>query len=89
MNKNPNGRPAIAGRVSPVRYGASLLAEIDRQRIDCGQSRAAWLRDTALDRVNAEAPDTLAWTDLEEAGIDIIKVFRNIGKEKGWDRYLA
>lgn len=69
--KNLGGRPEIGGKIGPVSYGDSLLAEIDRRAAAAGQSRSAWLRDVALHAANATAPETLAWSQMTDAGIDI------------------
>jgi hypothetical protein len=69
--RNLGGRPEIGGKAAPVAYGPELLAEIDRQATASSQTRAAWLRDTALARVNQSAPETLTWADMTAAGIDI------------------
>jgi hypothetical protein len=73
---NRGGRPEIGGKAAPVDYGPELLAAINRMAADSGQSRAAWLRDTALERVNREVPPTmsLGWSTLTAFGIDTDRV---------------
>jgi hypothetical protein len=70
--RNLGGRPEIGGKIGPVTYGDDLLAAIDRAWPEDGAaSRSDWLRNITAAHLNRQAPETIAWTDMSAAGIDI------------------